>query len=104
MLHFHYHILDVNESGDAVSLQPEQVEIDLDASETPAPEAEKKAKKPRASSKTRKPRATKAKKKKLGYNESVDHTDMISTKNRVVTVVLKNGKSKVIYKDGQFTI
>ena len=46
----------------------------------------------------------KAKKKKLGYNDSVDHTDMISTQNRVVTVVLKNGKSKVIYKNGEFTI
>ena len=45
---------------------------------------------------------TKAKKKKLGYNDSVDHTDMISTQNRVVTAVLKNGKSKVIYENGEF--
>ena len=47
---------------------------------------------------------TKEKKESLGYNDSVDHTDMISTQKRTVTVVLKNGKTRVIYKDGQFTI
>jgi aminopeptidase len=47
---------------------------------------------------------TKALAKKLGYNESAIHTDMISTTDRTVTATLKNGSTKVIYKDGQFTI
>ncbi|MBX4197057.1 aminopeptidase [Candidatus Saccharibacteria bacterium] len=42
--------------------------------------------------------------RKLGYNESVIHTDMISTTDRTVTATLKSGKSQVIYKNGQFTI
>jgi aminopeptidase len=42
--------------------------------------------------------------KKLGYNESAIHTDMISTTDRTVTATLKNGSKKVIYKNGQFTI
>jgi aminopeptidase len=42
--------------------------------------------------------------RQLGYNESVIHTDMISTANRTVTATLKNGQQKVIYKNGQFTV
>jgi aminopeptidase len=42
--------------------------------------------------------------KKLGFNESAVHVDMISTTNRTVTATLKNGRKMVIYKDGQFTI
>ncbi|MFA4873235.1 MAG: aminopeptidase [Patescibacteria group bacterium] len=38
----------------------------------------------------------------LGYNESAIHTDVVSTTKRVVTAVLKGGKKKVIYKDGEF--
>lgn len=41
---------------------------------------------------------------KLGFNDSSVHTDIISTTDRVVTAYLKNGKEKVIYKDGQFQI
>lgn len=41
---------------------------------------------------------------KLGYNDSSVHTDIISTTDRTVTAYLPNGKTKVIYKDGQFTI
>jgi len=41
---------------------------------------------------------------KLGYNESVIHTDIISTENRIVTAFLKDGKQVVIYKNGMFTI
>ena len=41
---------------------------------------------------------------KLGYNDSVVHTDIISTTDRVITAYLKNGKEKVIYKDGQYTL
>jgi aminopeptidase len=40
----------------------------------------------------------------LGYNNSSVHTDIISTAPRTVTAYLPNGKSKVIYKNGQFTI
>jgi aminopeptidase len=42
--------------------------------------------------------------KRLGYNNSTIHTDMFSTTNRTVTAILKNGKTKVIYENGQFTI
>jgi len=41
---------------------------------------------------------------KLGYNESVIHTDIISTENRIVTAFLKSGKQVVIYKNGMFTV
>ena len=42
--------------------------------------------------------------KKLGYNESAIHVDMISTADRTVTAELANGSKKVIYKNGQFTV
>ena len=42
--------------------------------------------------------------RKLGFNESVIHTDMISTADRIVTATLPGGKKKVIYRNGQFTI
>jgi aminopeptidase len=42
--------------------------------------------------------------KKMGYNESVVHTDIVSTENRIVTAYLPSGEEKVIYKDGKFTI
>jgi len=41
---------------------------------------------------------------RLGYNDSVIHTDMMSTTNRTVTATLKDGSEKVIYKDGEFLI
>jgi aminopeptidase len=41
---------------------------------------------------------------KMGYNESVVHTDIISTENRTVTAWLPDGSTLVIYKDGKFTI
>ncbi|MCH8520080.1 MAG: aminopeptidase [Nanoarchaeota archaeon] len=41
---------------------------------------------------------------KLGFNDSSVHTDIVSTSNRKVTAVLKNGEEKVIYKNGKFTI
>jgi aminopeptidase len=49
-------------------------------------------------------RVTKAQWKKMGYNTSIVHTDIISTEDRTVTATLKNGKEVVIYKDGKFTI
>lgn len=41
---------------------------------------------------------------KMGYNDSVVHTDIVSTSNRVVTAWLPDGSTRVIYKDGKFTI
>lgn len=41
---------------------------------------------------------------KLGYNNSSVHTDIISTSPRTVTAYLPNGKTKVIYKNGQFIL
>lgn len=41
---------------------------------------------------------------KLGFNGSVVHTDMVSTTNRIVTAILKDGTSKLIYRDGQFQL
>lgn len=40
----------------------------------------------------------------LGFNNAAEHTDFISTTDRVVTAVLADGTHKVIYKDGQFAI
>jgi len=42
--------------------------------------------------------------KELGFNNSSEHTDIISTKNRTVTAELKDGSRKIIYKDGQFVV
>ncbi|MEK7096311.1 MAG: aminopeptidase [Patescibacteria group bacterium] len=42
--------------------------------------------------------------RKLGYNESAIHVDMISTADRIVTATLAGGGKKVIYKNGQFTV
>ncbi len=41
---------------------------------------------------------------KMGYNDSVVHTDIVSTENRTVTAWLANGKEIVIYKDGKFMV
>jgi aminopeptidase len=40
----------------------------------------------------------------MGYNDSSVHTDMFSTTDRTVTATLPDGSTKVIYKDGQFTL
>ncbi|NCN99147.1 aminopeptidase [Candidatus Pacearchaeota archaeon CG10_big_fil_rev_8_21_14_0_10_35_219] len=40
----------------------------------------------------------------MGYNESVVHTDMVSTEDKEVIAVLKDGSEKVIYKSGKFLI
>ncbi|OGG60399.1 thermophilic metalloprotease (M29) superfamily [Candidatus Kaiserbacteria bacterium RIFCSPHIGHO2_01_FULL_56_24] len=47
---------------------------------------------------------TKAQAKKLGFNDSSVHTDIISTTKRKVTAHLKDGSQKVIYKDGRFVL
>jgi aminopeptidase len=41
---------------------------------------------------------------KLWFNQSAEHVDIVSTENRTVTAILKDGTKKVIYKDGKFTI
>jgi len=46
---------------------------------------------------------TERKKKELGFNDSSLHWDLINGENKVVTAHLKNGKTKVIYENGQFT-
>ena len=40
----------------------------------------------------------------LGFNDSSVHTDIISTTKRTVTAHLKNGTTKVIYKNGRFVL
>lgn len=40
----------------------------------------------------------------MGYNDSAEHTDIVSTTDRTVTAYLVGGGEKVIYQDGQFTL
>lgn len=42
--------------------------------------------------------------KSMGYNNSVVHTDIVATSNRVVTAYLKDGTSQIIYKDGEYQV
>src|SRR3989338_5284438 len=42
--------------------------------------------------------------KRLGFNDSSVHTDVVSTTDRTVTAHLKDGSTKVIYKDGRFVL
>lgn len=39
-----------------------------------------------------------------GFNDSAEHTDIISTSDRTVTATLTNGVTKIIYRSGQFTL
>jgi aminopeptidase len=41
---------------------------------------------------------------RLGFNESIEHCDIINTNCKIVEVILKNGIKKIIYKDGKFVI
>lgn len=49
-------------------------------------------------------KVTKEEWEKYGYNDSPEHTDIISTTDRTVTATLSDGTTKVIYKDGMFVI
>lgn len=40
----------------------------------------------------------------MGFNDSVEHTDIIATSNRTVTALMKDGTRKVIYEGGEFTL
>lgn len=41
---------------------------------------------------------------RLGFNRSVVHTDIVSTTDRTVTAVLRDGSSRVIYQSGRFKL
>jgi aminopeptidase len=41
---------------------------------------------------------------RLGFNQSAIHTDIVSTTDRTVTAVLRDGSERVIYADGRFQI
>lgn len=41
---------------------------------------------------------------KLGYNESIEHCDIINTNPKTVTAILTDNTEKLIYKDGLFTL
>ncbi|MEK7633259.1 MAG: aminopeptidase [Patescibacteria group bacterium] len=40
----------------------------------------------------------------LGFNESVEHCDIINTNPKTVEAIMKNGTKKIIYKNGIFVI
>jgi len=42
--------------------------------------------------------------KNLGFNESIEHCDIINTNEKTIEAVLKDGSKKIIYKNGQFMI
>lgn len=41
---------------------------------------------------------------KLGFNDSAEHTDIISTSDRTVTAELVSGQKLVLYQNGRFTL
>ncbi|MDQ5985099.1 MAG: hypothetical protein CSYNP_00803 [Syntrophus sp. SKADARSKE-3] len=45
---------------------------------------------------------TKEGRKRLGFNDSALHWDMVNTERKTVTAVLKTGQKQVIYEDGEF--
>jgi len=45
---------------------------------------------------------TKEIKRKLGFNDSALHWDLVNTENKTVTAYLKNGKKVLIYENGMF--
>ncbi len=40
----------------------------------------------------------------MGYNDSAEHTDMMTTTDRTVTAVLADGSQVLIYREGQFVV
>jgi aminopeptidase len=47
-------------------------------------------------------RLTQALKKKLGFNDSALHWDLVNTEPKTVTAHLKNGKKMIVYENGMF--
>jgi len=41
---------------------------------------------------------------RLGFNESVEHCDIINTNDKTVAAILKDGSKKIIYYQGQFVL
>ena len=41
---------------------------------------------------------------RLGFNDSVVHTDIVSTTDRQVTAVMRDGSERTIYAAGQFQL
>ncbi|MBU0579129.1 aminopeptidase [Patescibacteria group bacterium] len=39
----------------------------------------------------------------MGFNDSAEHTDIVSTTDRTVTATMTDGNKKIIYKKGKFT-
>ena len=48
--------------------------------------------------------ATPADFKRLGFNDSVEHTDIIATSDRTVTAFLRDGSSRILYEGGEFLL
>jgi aminopeptidase len=48
-------------------------------------------------------RLTKARKQKLGFNDSALHWDLVNLEEKMVTAHLDSGKRKIIYEKGMFT-
>jgi aminopeptidase len=48
-------------------------------------------------------RLTAAMKRKLGFNQSALHWDLVNTEKKRVTAHLQSGKPRIIYENGQFT-
>ena len=47
---------------------------------------------------------TKEKKRRLGFNDSALHWDLVNTENKTVTAHLTSGKRVVLYDEGIFTL
>jgi aminopeptidase len=45
---------------------------------------------------------TEERKKELGFNDSALHWDLVNTEAKIVTAVLRDGTTKVVYEDGMF--
>ena len=41
---------------------------------------------------------------KLGFNESIEHCDIINTNKKTVTAVMRDKTEKLIYQDGIFLL
>lgn len=48
-------------------------------------------------------KVTKKEWQEMGFNDSAEHTDIVSTTDRTVEATMTDGSKKVIYADGQFT-
>lgn len=42
--------------------------------------------------------------KEMGFNDSAEHTDMMTTTDRSITAVLETGEHRLIYENGQFVV